>query len=107
MWLGITLREVSQQRTVLCPAGSQVRGTGLTAVVVQEYDSDILEVRMGTTGLLEVLLNHEVLSFSEQSWMDLKGKYWSLPQPHREGASMPLWVVGHLVFLTNTILLSH
>uniref|UniRef100_A0A2K5IZG0 Sushi domain containing 2 n=1 Tax=Colobus angolensis palliatus TaxID=336983 RepID=A0A2K5IZG0_COLAP len=55
-------------------AGTQTRGTGLTAVAVQEGNSDVLEVRLanGTRGL-EVLLNQEVLSFAEQSWMDLKG----------------------------------
>lgn len=55
--------------------GTQTRGTGLTAVAVQEGNSDVVEVRLanGTRGL-EVLLNQEVLSFAEQSWMDLKGE---------------------------------
>ncbi|XP_030770620.1 sushi domain-containing protein 2 isoform X2 [Rhinopithecus roxellana] len=54
--------------------GTQTRGTGLTAVAVQEGNSDVVEVRLANrTRGLEVLLNQEVLSFAEQSWMDLKG----------------------------------
>uniref|UniRef100_A0A2K5UEM5 Sushi domain containing 2 n=1 Tax=Macaca fascicularis TaxID=9541 RepID=A0A2K5UEM5_MACFA len=59
--------------------GTQTRGTGLTAMAVQEGNSDVVEVRLanGTRGL-EVLLNQEVLSFAEQSWMDLKGMFLSV-----------------------------
>lgn len=44
-------------------------------MAVQEGNSDVVEVRLanGTRGL-EVLLNQEILSFAEQSWMDLKGE---------------------------------
>ena len=56
--------------------GSQDRGTGLTAVAVQEANSDVVEVRLGDgAGVLQVLLNQEVLSFAEQRWMDLKGEW--------------------------------
>lgn len=35
----------------------------------------MVEVRLaGGTGVLQVLLNQEVLSFAEQKWMDLKGE---------------------------------
>lgn len=62
--------------------GTQARGTGLTAVAVQEGDSDVVEVRLaGGAGVLQVLLNQEVLSFAEQSWMDLKGE-WVASCPH-------------------------
>jgi hypothetical protein len=55
--------------------GTQARGTGLTAVAVQEDNSDVIEVRLaGGSRVLEVLLNQKVLSFTEQNWMDLKGK---------------------------------
>ncbi|KAK2500184.1 hypothetical protein MC885_011117 [Smutsia gigantea] len=61
------------------PAGTQDRGTGLTAVAVQEGDSDVLEVRLANgTGVLQVLLNQEMLSFAEQSWVDLKGMFLSV-----------------------------
>lgn len=64
---------------VLChppPPGTQARGTGLTAVVVQEDSSDVVEARLAhRPGVLEVLLNSEVLSFAEQSWMDLNGEW--------------------------------
>lgn len=56
--------------------GTQDRGTGLTAVAVQEGDSDVVEVRLANgTGALQVLLNQEVLSLAEQSWVDLRGEW--------------------------------
>lgn len=67
----------AQPRTTL--EGTQDRGTGLTAVAVQEGNSDVVEVRLaGETGVLQVLLNQEVLSFAEQKWMDLKGMFLSV-----------------------------
>lgn len=46
------------------------------AVAVQEGNSDVVEVRLdGKEGVLQVLLNQEVLNFTEQSWMDLKGEW--------------------------------
>ncbi|XP_037679498.1 sushi domain-containing protein 2 [Choloepus didactylus] len=62
----------------LMPNGTRARGSGLTAVAVQEGDSDVVEVRLaGEAGGLQVLLNQEVLSFAEQSWMDLRGMFLS------------------------------
>lgn len=44
-------------------------------MAVQEDGSDVVEVRLaGRSQALEVLLNYKVLSFTEQNWMDLKGK---------------------------------
>lgn len=60
-------------------AGSLAKATRLSAVAMQESGSDVIEVR--TTRLpdhLEVLRNQQVLSFSEQSWMDLKGTSFQL-----------------------------
>lgn len=66
----------AQPRTM--PGDAQDQGTGLTAVAVQEDNSDVVEVRLaGGAGSLQVLLNGEVLSFAEQSWMDLKGMFLS------------------------------
>lgn len=49
-------------------------------MAVQEGNSDVVEVRLATgKGGLQVLLNQEVLTFAEQSWMDLKGKEDSRP----------------------------
>lgn len=53
--------------------GTGARGTGLCAVAMQENNSDVIEVRYSEDLHLEVLLNQRVLSFSEQTWMDLKG----------------------------------
>lgn len=48
----------------------------ISSVAMQEEDSDVVEVRLknGTDHELETLLNGEVLSFEEQSWMDMKGQ---------------------------------
>lgn len=75
---GLPRRRPGAERTTFCtrPSGTQDRGTGLTAVAVQEGNSDVLEVRLAAReGVLQVLLNQEVLSFTEQSWMDLKGEW--------------------------------
>ncbi|XP_026304213.1 sushi domain-containing protein 2 isoform X1 [Piliocolobus tephrosceles] len=90
--------------------GTQTRGTGLTAVAVQEDNSDVVEVRLasGTSGL-EVLLNQEVLSFAEQSWMDLKGMFLSVAARDRvsimlaSGAGLEVSVQGP--FLSVSVLL--
>ncbi|XP_023502485.2 sushi domain-containing protein 2 [Equus caballus] len=92
------------------PEGTQARGTGLTAVAVQEGDSDVVEVRLaGGAGVLQVLLNQEVLSFAEQSWMDLKGMFLSVAAEDRvsimlsSGAGLEVSIQGP--FLSVTVLL--
>ncbi|XP_017654803.1 sushi domain-containing protein 2 isoform X2 [Nannospalax galili] len=92
------------------PNGTQAHGTGLTAVAVQEDTSDILEVRLaGWRGALEVLLNHEALSFTEQNWMDLKGMFLSVASEDKvsimlsSGAGLEVSVQGP--FLSLAILL--
>lgn len=80
---------------LLHPVGTQVLATGISAVVVKENTSDVLEVRLG--GLdgraFEVLLNQEMLNFSEQTWLDLKGetpgKEEALPGPWEGILSLP------------------
>ncbi|KAM6902104.1 sushi domain-containing protein 2-like [Xenentodon cancila] len=54
--------------------GTAIKATKLSAVAMREASSDILEVRLvrGGNGL-EVLHNQKLLSFAEQSWMDLQG----------------------------------
>lgn len=49
--------------------------TAISSVAMQEEDSDIIEVRHHDEliNTLEVLVNGEVISFEEQSWMDMKG----------------------------------
>ncbi|XP_075389701.1 sushi domain-containing protein 2 [Tenrec ecaudatus] len=63
----------------MMPNGTQARGTRLVAVAVQEGPSDVLEVRLASRSgtPLQVLLNQRILSFDEQSWMDLKGMFLS------------------------------
>ncbi|XP_010861680.1 PREDICTED: sushi domain-containing protein 2-like, partial [Bison bison bison] len=78
------LRVQARTQTRVTPEGSQDRGTGLTAVAVQEANSDVVEVRLGDgAGVLQVLLNQEVLSFAEQRWMDLKGMFLSVAAGNR------------------------
>lgn len=78
-WLRVTpggRLELSGPHFAPTTPGMRDRGTGLTAVAVQEDNSDLVEVRLVSgTRILQVLLNHEVLSFAEQNWMDLKGEW--------------------------------
>lgn len=53
--------------------GTEAQVTGLSAVAMQENNSDVIEVRYSEDLNLEVLLNQKIVNFSEQSWMDLKG----------------------------------
>ncbi|KAM4808187.1 sushi domain-containing protein 2 [Rhinophrynus dorsalis] len=48
-----------------------------SSVAMQENGSDVIEVRLkeGSTEELQTLLNQEVITFEEQSWMDLKGVF--------------------------------
>lgn len=49
--------------------------TRLSSVAMKENTSDVIEVRLvNKPDHLQVLQNHQVLSFSEQNWMDLEGK---------------------------------
>ncbi|XP_076853996.1 sushi domain-containing protein 2 isoform X2 [Brachyhypopomus gauderio] len=54
--------------------GSVIMATRLSSVAMRENGSDVIEVRLSDwPDHLQVLLNQKVLSFSEQSWIDLKG----------------------------------
>lgn len=92
------------------PNGTEARGTGLTAVAVQEYNSDVLEVRLADSPqVLQVLLNQKALSFAEQNWMDLKGMFLSVTSEDKvsimlsSGAGLEVGKQGP--FLSVTILL--
>ncbi|MBN3292280.1 SUSD2 protein, partial [Polypterus senegalus] len=64
--------------------------TRLSSVAMQEAGSDIIEVRtVEKSGYLEVLLNQEVLSFSEQNWMDLKGVFLYSSSPNNVSVMFP------------------
>ncbi|XP_054448861.1 sushi domain-containing protein 2 [Pteronotus mesoamericanus] len=100
----------AQPRTTPEAPGLQDKGTGLTAVAVQEGNSDVVEVRLANgTGRLQVLLNQEPLTFAEQSWMDLKGMFLSVAAEKNasimlsSGAGLEVSVQGP--FLSVTILL--
>ncbi|XP_037353011.1 sushi domain-containing protein 2 [Talpa occidentalis] len=96
----------AQNRTA--PQGSMIRGTGLTAVAVQEGDSDVVEVRLAAS-VLQVLLNQQVLSFTEQSWMDLRGMFLSVASGDKvsvmlsSGAGLEVNIRGQ--FLSVSVLL--
>ncbi|XP_054936498.1 sushi domain-containing protein 2 isoform X3 [Physeter macrocephalus] len=107
---GTDLRVHARAQTRMTPEGSQDRGTGLTAVAVREGNSDVVEVRLRDgAGALQVLLNQEVLSFKEQSWMDLKGMFLSVAAGDRvsvmlsSGTSLEVSVQGP--FLSVAVLL--
>lgn len=60
---------------VFSPTGNLARATRLSSVAMRENSSDVIEVRLtARPNTLEVLRNQEVLSFAEQSWMDLQGE---------------------------------
>nr|XP_030141957.3 sushi domain-containing protein 2 isoform X3 [Taeniopygia guttata] len=89
--------------------GTGARGTGLSAVAMQENNSDVIEVRYSEDLHLEVLLNQRVPSFSEQTWMDLKGLFlYSTPDQNITvmfSSGSGVEIRGSGGFLTLTILL--
>nr|XP_002722603.2 sushi domain-containing protein 2 [Oryctolagus cuniculus] len=104
------LRVQARAQPGISANGTRDRGTGLTAVAVQEGNSDVVEVRLADgSGVLEVLLNQEVLSFAEQSWMDLKGMFLSVATSDKasimlaSGAGLEVGVQGP--FLSVAVLL--
>lgn len=58
----------------LAASDSNLNATKLTSTAMQEKQSDVIEVRLGEGGGLEVLRNQQALNFGEQSWMDLNGE---------------------------------
>uniref|UniRef100_A0A667ZR99 Sushi domain containing 2 n=1 Tax=Myripristis murdjan TaxID=586833 RepID=A0A667ZR99_9TELE len=53
--------------------GTFIKATKLSAVAMREGSSDVIEVRLDSSqSRLEVLRNQKTLSFTEQTWMDLK-----------------------------------
>ncbi|XP_068102447.1 sushi domain-containing protein 2 isoform X2 [Hyperolius riggenbachi] len=53
----------------------------ISSVAMKEGHSDVIEVRLknGSINTLEVLVNGEILSFQEQSWMDMEGVFLFSP----------------------------
>ncbi|XP_074055792.1 sushi domain-containing protein 2 isoform X2 [Macrotis lagotis] len=99
-------------RAALTSSGAQVFATGISAVVVKEGTSDVVEARLGgpTGKTLEVLLNQEVLNFSEQSWLDLKGMYLSMSGNQSVlvmlGSGAGVEIQAQELFLSLNVLLS-
>ncbi|XP_051829342.1 sushi domain-containing protein 2 [Antechinus flavipes] len=69
-----------QARTQPPSTASRAQATAILAVAVKENVSDVVEARLGGPSgkTLEVLLNQELLNFTEQSWLDLKDMYLSV-----------------------------
>lgn len=104
------LRVHGRAQTGTMPQGMKTRGTGLMAVAVQEGDSDVVEVRLAAeAGALQVLLNQQVLNFTEQRWMDLRGMFLSVAAGDRvsvmlsSGAGLEVNIQGQ--FLSVAVLL--
>ncbi|XP_066834877.1 sushi domain-containing protein 2 isoform X3 [Anser cygnoides] len=70
-----SLRVQGRTQQAHFPNGTEAQVTGLSAVAMQENNSDVIEVRYSEDLNLEVLLNQKVVNFSEQRWMDLKGLF--------------------------------
>ncbi|NXY74058.1 SUSD2 protein, partial [Glareola pratincola] len=68
------LRVQGRTQQVHFPNGTGAQVTRLSAVAMQENNSDVIEVRY-LNDYLQVLLNQKVVNFSEQSWLDLKGLF--------------------------------
>ncbi|XP_063272358.1 sushi domain-containing protein 2 [Prinia subflava] len=104
-----SLRVQGRTQQAHFPNGTGAQGTGLSAVAMQESNSDVIEVRCSEDGSLEVLLNQRVLSFSEQTWMDLKGLFlYSTPDQNITvmfSSGSGVEIRGSEGFLTLTVLL--
>ncbi|RVE65763.1 hypothetical protein OJAV_G00120000 [Oryzias javanicus] len=90
--------------------GSAIKATKMSAVAMREASSDVVEVRLGSgNNRLEVLHNQKLLSFDEQTWMDLQGVFVFSPTPSNvtvmfpSGAGVEVRQRGET--LTTTVLL--
>eukprot|EP00076_Gallus_gallus_P045854 XP_025011392.1 sushi domain-containing protein 2 isoform X2 [Gallus gallus] len=104
-----SLRVQGRTQQARFPNGTQAQVTGLSAVAMQENNSDVIEVRYSEDLNLEVLLNQRVVNFSEQSWMDLEGLFLHSTDDQKvtvmfsSGSGMEIRGSGG--FLTLTVLL--
>ncbi|XP_041644119.1 sushi domain-containing protein 2 [Cheilinus undulatus] len=84
-------RELSvQARTeqVKLKNGTFAEATRLSSVAMKENASNIIEVRLAE-GHLQILRNQQVLSFTEQRWMDLHGVFVFAPCPQNVTVIFP------------------
>ncbi|KFQ31238.1 Sushi domain-containing protein 2, partial [Merops nubicus] len=104
-----SLRVQGRTQQAHFPNGTGAQVTGLSAVAMQENDSDVIEVRYSENFNLEVLLNQKVVDFTEQSWMDLKGLFLhsaadqNITVMFSSGSGVE--IRGNGAFLTLTVLL--
>ncbi|KAG5272530.1 hypothetical protein AALO_G00166550 [Alosa alosa] len=71
-------------------SGTLVNATKLSSVAMKEGESDVIEVRLDPLkDSLQVLQNQMPLSFTEQTWMDLKGVFVFSPIPHNVTVMFP------------------
>ncbi|XP_057204981.1 sushi domain-containing protein 2 isoform X1 [Triplophysa rosa] len=71
-------------------SGSVTNATRLCSVAMREKDSDVIEVRLGDKAdELQVFMNQQVLTFSEQKWMDLKDVFVFSPKPSNVTVMFP------------------
>uniref|UniRef100_A0A6Q2XNP3 Sushi domain containing 2 n=1 Tax=Esox lucius TaxID=8010 RepID=A0A6Q2XNP3_ESOLU len=97
---------IIQGRTepVISTNGTTVKATKLSAVAMREGTSDIIEVRLSKSqDQLQVLWNQMLLTFSEQSWMDLKGVFVFSPATTNVTVMFPSGVGIELRLRVGTI----
>ncbi|XP_067295493.1 sushi domain-containing protein 2 isoform X3 [Pseudorasbora parva] len=71
--------------------GTVIKATRLCSVAMRQKDSDVIEVRLrDQVDELQILMNQQVLSFSEQKWIDLKGVFVFSPKPTNVTVMFPL-----------------
>uniref|UniRef100_A0A8C1T0R1 Sushi domain containing 2 n=1 Tax=Cyprinus carpio TaxID=7962 RepID=A0A8C1T0R1_CYPCA len=92
--------------------GTVAMATRLSSVAMREKDSDVIEVRLGDQeDELQVLMNQQVLSFSEQKWIDLSGVFVFSPKASNVTVMFPsgtgVEVRAGEGVMTLTVLLPH
>ncbi|XP_068167879.1 sushi domain-containing protein 2 isoform X2 [Antennarius striatus] len=68
--------------------GTLAKATQMSSVAMKEKVSDVVEVRL-YEGHLQVLRNHQVLPFTEQTLMDLHGAFVFSPSPQEATVILP------------------
>uniref|UniRef100_A0A8C1ERN9 Sushi domain containing 2 n=1 Tax=Cyprinus carpio carpio TaxID=630221 RepID=A0A8C1ERN9_CYPCA len=104
------LNQTWAKKTVL--PGTVAMATRLSSVAMREKDSDVIEVRLGDQeDELQVLMNQQVLSFSEQKWIDLSGVFVFSPKASNVTVMFPsgtgVEVRAGEGVMTLTVLLPH
>ncbi|KAM9330911.1 sushi domain-containing protein 2 [Gastrophryne carolinensis] len=72
-------------------SASEIKVASISSVAMKEEESDVIEVRRknASMDITEVLVNGEIISFKEQSWMDMKGVFLFSPSVSNVSVMFP------------------